>query len=243
MRDHRGLLPTVVLAVLAALGALDAHAVPGRSPELPGIFPPLGGAVGIKVSVSNVHVGLKTADLDLTMYTRYLGPPGTAGVPTYGLPALDYGDGSTLPTTTLALTNTGGGPGGSNVYRSLASFTHTYPSNSNFTARAAMACFLCVHSSYVFFPPGSPAPPTFTQTFDLLPTTVIGNLALPYQYSGTTYVGFLSTSVHYAYTYFLAVTNTAQVALVQPVPALSEWGLIALGLALLVAGIILIRRL
>ncbi len=49
--------------------------------------------------------------------------------------------------------------------------------------------------------------------------------------------------MHYLYTYYQAVTNTAQVALeATPVPTVSTWGLIALGAILTLCGLWLLRR-
>ena len=104
------------------------------------------------------------------MYTRGLGPYGVAGLSV--VPALDFGDGSSVPYATLALADTGGGPGGSNVYRTLASFTHTYPDTEVYTATAGMSCVDCVFSAFVYFPPGSPVPGTLTASSDRLPTSV-----------------------------------------------------------------------
>jgi len=206
--------------------------------------PPLpGSAVGIKVTVTEVRNHLLEADMDLTWYTR-VGPyPSTlAGYPAIGYPALDYGDGSTLSYTTLALASSGGGPGGSNVYRNLASFTHTYPAPGTYTITGASICTFCYRTQYVFFPPGSPVPTTFSYSYDYVPQTVVGNLAATYKYSGTT--DFFDYSVRYAYTVYLAVTNTTQVMLRGPlsVPAASTWGLVALGALLALGGLAVLRR-
>lgn len=208
--------------------------------------PLLTGAVGIRVTPTAVRPDALEADLDLTMYTR-VGPyPSTyAGVPYFGLPAIDYGDGSTLPSTTLVLASSGGGPGGSNVYKNLASFTHTYPSHSAFTVTAASYCTFCARIQYALFPQGSPVPPTFSYSYDYIPQTVIGNLAGKYVYSGTTPVFFFSSySVRYLTTYYAAVTNTALVDLrsVLEVPTTSAWGLALLGGLLLLSGLAVLRH-
>jgi len=225
-----------LLAVLTAILCAPATlAFPGGG---------LGPAVGIKVTVTDIRPEVLEADMDLTWYTR-VGPypSTTAGFPAAGFPALDYGDGVTVPYTTLALASTGGGPGGSNVYRNLASFTHSYPSTGVYTVTGASYCTYCFRTQYVFFPPGSPVPATFTASYDYVPTLVVGNLAGTLGGSGTTYLSFLETSVHYLYTYYQAVTNTAQVALVAPeVPTVSTWGLIALGAVLTLCGLWLLRR-
>jgi hypothetical protein len=198
--------------------------------------------VGIRVTVASIDVDLRSADLDLTMYTRGYGPSGAAGSPFLGYPALDYGDGSTVSTATLALTNTGGGPGGSNVYRSLASFSHTYPGLGLFTARAAMACVACFQSSYAVFPIGSPVPTAFTGTLDYRPTSVIGNLPVRLTFSGTTSTFFSANSVRYLAAVYPVVTNTTPVVFDLEIPTASDWGLVALGASLLAAGLVLLRR-
>lgn len=239
------------LGALAVLGLVTSLlAVPAAEAQT------LPGAVGIRVSASNVDEVTNSADLDMTMYTRGLGPSGLAGRPSYyaALPALDFGDGSTIPTLTLALSSTipalgtevAGGVGGpTTVYRTLASLSHSYPAAADYTATAGMACVFCVQSSYVFFPPGSPPPPTFTATGNFLPATLVGNLVAPVTSSATAYISALGTSVRFAATYFLGVSNTTQVPLgtvVLEVPTASEWGLGALGALLLLAGLALVRR-
>jgi len=224
-------LPLLLVAAFAA----PASAVPCCS---------LGPAVGIRVTATELRPALLEADFDLTWYTR-VGPyPSTvAGLPTTGFPALDYGDGSTLPTTTLALVSSGGGPGGSNVYRNLASFTHTYPATGSYTVTGASFCTYCLRSQFVYFPPGTPAPATFTNSYDYVPQTVVGNLAGTYVYSGT--VNLSDYSVRYLVTYYLAVTNTTRVVLANTleVPTASTWGLVALGALLLASGLLVLRRL
>lgn len=203
----------------------------------------LGPAVGIKVTVTDTRPEVLEADMDLTWYTR-VGPypSTTAGFPLAGYPALDYGDGSTLSYTTLALASSGGGPGGSNVYRNLASFTHTYPALGTYTVTGASFCTACYRTQYVLFPPGSPVPTTFTASYDYLPQTVVGNLRGTLNYADTLDYG--DFSVRYMFTAYLAVTNTAQVAFnVLEVPTASTWSLLALGLLLAATGIILLRRL
>lgn len=252
------LLPLFGLGL--ALGLLVLAAGPAQA-GLPG---PSGfsDTIGLSVSTSNLDLENRTADFDFVAYTRYAygtTGPGTLdaavdklaypsfylGAPFAGLPAIDYGDGSTVPTITLGLTSSGGGPGGTNVYRSLASLTHTYPTNQEFTATAAMTCQLCFYSQYVFFTPGTPPPPTFTGTFDYLPTQVIGNLAATTRYTGTTYLSFLSTSVRYMFTYYQAVTNTAPVDLLPiaaEIPVLDPSTLALLGALLAGGGLWLLRR-
>ncbi len=205
---------------------------------------PLGPAVGIRVTPTDVRPDVLEADLDLTWYTR-VGPYPTtlAGLPTFGFPAIDYGDGSTLPSTTLVLASSGGGPGGSNVYRNLASFTHTYPGQGLFTVTGASYCTACFKSQYAFFPIGSPVPTTFSYSYDYVPQTVVGNLAGRYTASATTLAGD-SFSVRYLLTGYLAVTNTAVVNLqnVLAVPATSTWGLALLGGLLLLSGVAVLRH-
>ncbi|MGD2116112.1 MAG: hypothetical protein PVG07_13745 [Acidobacteriota bacterium] len=209
--------------------------------------PSLGGTVGIKITATDVRSESLEADFDVTMYTRlFTYSTFPAGVPTFGLPAIDYGDGDTLPTTTLVLASAGGGPGGSNVYQNLASFTHTYPSPGPYTVTAAGYCTLCGRSEYTIFPAGSPGNPTYTGTFDLLPTMVIGNLAATTFFSGTTSLIFSpSYSVRYAVTLYYAVTNTTRIFLDQnilEIPTASTWGLAALGGLLLLSGLLVLRR-
>lgn len=234
--DLKTWLWRALVAALVLVWAPATAAIPRGS---------LGPAVGIKVTVTDVRPSLREADLDLTWYTR-LGPypSTTAGLPYAGYPALDYGDGSTVPYTTLALASSGGGPGGSNVYRNLASFTHTYPALGSYTVTGASFCTYCLRTRYAFFPPGSPAPASFAYSYDYVPQTVVGNLAGALAYSGTTYIPYLSISVRYMLTYYLAVTNTTQVAFnILEVPTASTWGLLALGSLLALMGLVLLRRL
>lgn len=232
---------STMLLALIYVGVAGLFASPAAAQE-PGGGIPFQGAVGIKVTPTAIRLQSLEADFDLAMYTR-LGPyPSTyAGVPTFGIPAIDYGDGSTLSTTTLVLASSGGGPGGSNVYRNLASLTHTYPSGAVYKVTASSYCTFCFRLQYVFFPPGSPVPPAFTASVDYVPQTVIGNLAARYTYNGTT--SFEGTSVHYHSTYYGGVTNTARVNLfnVLAVPTVSTWGLALLGALLLLSGLIVLR--
>lgn len=205
--------------------------------------PPLGPAVGIKVTPTDVRPGQLEADFDLTWYTR-VGPYSStsAGYPYAGFPALDYGDGSTIPYTTLVLASSGGGPGGSNVYRNLASFTHTYPSPGNYTVTGASICTACFRGTLSYFDTASPTTPISVSSFDYLPQTVVGNLAGSAVYSGTTTL-FEGIAVRYLVTGYLAVTNTTQVSFsVLDVPTASTWGLAALGGALLLTGLLVLRR-
>lgn len=203
-------------------------------------------AVGIRVTVADVRPQVLEADLDLTAYTRTGGYSSVyAGVPPFGIAALDYGDGGTLPTTTLALASPGGGPGGSHVFRSLASFTHTYPAAGAYTVRTGIFCYYCFRGAYTVFPPGSPGYPVFSTSYDYVPTSLIGNLAATYVFSGTYLSSDLSYSLRYLVTLYGAVTNTAQVVLRQAVvevPATSTWGLILLGVALAGTGLFALRR-
>ena len=224
--------------LLAPIAALAQEPPPGPSG--------LADGVGIRVSISDLRPHDLEADLDLTMYTR-VGPYSStnAGVPTYGFPALDYGDGDTLATTLLVLEGTGTGPGGSNVYRSAASFTHTYPASGSYTVTAASLCTACVRAEYTFLYPGGTPTASGPGTIDYRPQTVVGNLAGTYTYSGTTETPFGSYLVRYAATYYLAVTNTARVELfpLLEIPTTSTWGLLLLGASLLVAGWFALRRL
>lgn len=249
---RRSLVPGFVfLANLAWVSMASAAPTPGAAVEKGGVPPGPIGTAGIRLTVSNVDASMRSADLDLTMYTRGYGPYGTtsggdyvayAGSPFFGYPAIDYGDGSTVPTVTLALTNSGGGPGGSFVYRSLASFSHTYPSPGAFLARASMACIGCIQVSYVFFPMGSPAPATFTGSLDLRPTNVIGNQPLRLYYTGTSSSSYFGSSVRYSTVVSPVVTTAAPVVFTSQIPTVSQWGLIALGGSLLGMGLAMMRR-
>lgn len=227
VRDPSRFARQVAVALLLAGLALGADAT--RAQKAPsrgsnrGQPGGLASGVGIRVSVAALRPEMLEADLDLTLYTR-VGPYSStyAGLPYVGVPALDYGDGSTLPYTTLALASSGAGPGGSNVYRNLASFTHTYPALGAYTVTAGTFCTACFRSQYVLFPAGSPAPTMFTGSLDYVPQTVVGNFAATYAGTGTTYLSFLSTSVRYQYTFYAAVTNTAQLVLTLPPPVFTK---------------------
>lgn len=224
------LLLLVAVAVLAAPSAASAggEVTPG---------------VGIKVTVTDVRRDSLEADMDLTWYTR-VGPYSStyAGYPFLGYPALDYGDGSTLPYTTLVLASTGGGPGGSNVYRNLASFTHTYPALDDYTVTAASFCTVCGRYKVSVFPTASPDSPVLVTTASYTPQTVVGNLAAPTYYV-TTFPDGDGYSVRLLYDVYRAVTNTAEVAFltVLDIPTASTWGLVGLGVVLLFSGLVLLR--
>ena len=79
---------------------------------------------------------LGNIDLSGTIQYSYLYRIGIDG----GLPAIDYGDGVSVPATTLPLlssASTGGG-GTRRVFR--GSFTHTYGAPGDYTVRVASAC-------------------------------------------------------------------------------------------------------
>lgn len=233
-------LVVVWISILAGLAPGIARAGISEPGPLP-----LSDTVGIRVTVTDLRPQLLEADLDLTMYTRFpiASPTYPAGVPTFGVPALDYGDGATVSTTPLALASSGGGPNGSNVYRSLSSFTHTYPAPGSFTVTAGMFCTLCGRSDYVIFPAGSPVPATFTASYDLLPTSVIGNLTARTSFGDTFQIG-PSTSVRYAATVYYAVTNTTRLSLpLTAIPTTTEWGLIGMAVLLMTSGLVWLRRL
>lgn len=224
-----------LLVAVAALAAPPAVAFPGG-----GLAP----GVGIKVTVTDVRRDSLEADMDVTWYTR-VGPYPTtvAGYPYIGYPALDYGDASTLSYTTLVLASASGGPGGSNVYRNLASFTHTYPAVDDYTVTAASFCTLCGRYAVSIFPAASPNSPSFVTSANYTPQTVVGNLAAPTLYQTTFPIGD-GYSIRLLYDVYLAVTNTAEVAFltVLDVPTASTWGLVGLGALLLVSGLVLLRR-
>jgi len=227
---RRGALFSGILVLIGLLGAGAAGAQ----------------LVGIRVTVADVRPALLEADLDLTAYTRTGGYSYVyAGVPELGIAALDFGHGTTLPTTTLDLTNPGGGPGGSSVFHSLASFTHTYPTTGTYTVRTSMPCYGCYRGSYVVFPPGNPASPVFSTVYDYVPTSVTGNLVATYAYSGTYPTPSSDYSLRYRFTAYSAITNTAQVVFrqaVQEIPSLSQWGLMLLGVMLAGGGVFVLRR-
>lgn len=252
---HALLLVVVVSAGLGTVGGGTAARADDRRPGRPqtsGALP-VSNTVGLRITASNVDMELRAADFDLTAYTRGYGPNTvTSGGATvanlgstfFGYPALDFGDGNTVAAATLGLANPGGGPGGSNVYRGLASFSHTYPGPGTFTVRTAMPCVGCFQSSYVVFPAGSPVPNDFSQTIDFRPTNVIGNQPLRLTYAGTTYSPALSASIRFSARVYPVVTNTAQVLLgsVLDVPTTSTWGLFLLGAILIAAGLVHLRR-
>ena len=199
----RGWKITALGLALAWIGSISA----------PAQEPVSGGAVGIRVTPVSVDPETLTAEFDLTMYTRS-GPNATvgAGAPSVAIPALDFGDGSTL-STTLLLHDSDGGPGGSAVYRSAASLSHTFPSPATYVVTAGMACESCSQSQGVWFPVGSPPPTAYTTGYDFLPATVIGDLAATERYSGTYTSLFGFSALRYAVTIYGAVTNTARVTL------------------------------
>ncbi len=226
-------------ALLLGLVLAGGLALPVEAQEPP----PIGPAVGIKVTATDVRPAQLEADFDLTWYTR-TGPYSStyAGYPYAGFPALDYGDGSTIPYTTLVLASSGGGPGGSNVYRNLASFTHTYANPGNYTVTGASICTACFRASVSIFDTASPTTPVSAYTLDYIPQTVVGNLAGSAVYSGTTTI-FEGYALRYLVTGYLAVTNTTRVSFsVLDVPTASTWGLAALGGALLLTGLLVLRR-
>lgn len=223
-----------MLGILLGAVATPAGAQPPR----------LADGVGIRVTVADVRPELLEADLDLTMYTR-VGPYGSsyAGVPTYGFPAIDYGDGSTVPSTTLFLAGTGTGPGGSNVYRNAASFTHTYPAPGQYTVTAASLCTACIQGNYTFLYPGGTPTSFGSSTIDYMPATVVGNLAGTTTSSGTMATPFGFYLVRFVMTYYQAVTNTGPVNLqAAPIPTSSSWGHLILGGGLLLLGVFLLHR-
>lgn len=239
--------PRAVLAHPLAAALLAAFVALAAAPAATA-FPPFRPAVGIKVTVADTRLDSLEADLDLVVYTRAetspAHPGALVGYPTASYPALDYGDGSSLGHTTLALASSGGGPRGTNVYRNLASFTHTYPARGVYTVTAADYCPVCFRGQLTYFPLGSPGSPTSVSSFDYVPETVIGNLAGRRTYTGTTSTPFGSYSVRYAVTAYVAVTDTAQVVLqsVLDIPTASTWGLLALGLGLALSGLYLLPR-
>lgn len=216
----------------------------GYFPNLSSISTPELGAPPILQRRQGVEPG---SPFDLGLFPIGPFPYIPAGAPSFGYPALDYGDGSTLPYTYLSLTDTGGGPGGTNVYRNPATFTHTYPGPGNYTVRTSLQCIFCVRGQITYFPAGSPTNPTSSYSFDYVPDTIIGNLAATYRYTGTTVSPYSPAySYRYQITYYGAITNSIVAAVhgsIQEIPTLSEWGLIALGLLLAGVGLVTLRRL
>lgn len=236
--DGRSVL---LLALVTSATALALVSVPSTLSAQP---PAVATGVGIKVTVTDVRPQLLEADMDLTWYTR-VGPypSTTAGYPYIGYPALDYGDGDTVSYTTLVLASAGGGPGGSNVYRNLASFTHTYPTYDDYTVTGASICTLCGRYQVSVFPTASPSTPTFASSISYTPQTVVGNLVAPV-YSRYTFPIGDGYSVRFITDVYLAVTNTARVHMLpDDIPTASPWGLVTLGGLLALTGLVLLRRL
>lgn len=97
---------------------------------------------GIKVTITNLDVPTKTSDIDITAYTSTtntlsnlvkIGPfPYVAGAPIY--PAIDWGDGSTVSTTSLTVIATGP------PAAMRGSFSHSYGGVGPYTVRVASGC-------------------------------------------------------------------------------------------------------
>jgi len=154
-------------------------------------------------------------------------------------PALSLGDGYTIPYTLLdfvSATESGSSPysevptvaKGLTTFR--GSFSHTYAAAGNYTITA-----FAPDAYGTTFSPSLPGvvPKTFT-TGNAVGTTVstsASNLA------GAARGGEIGSETPYG------VTNTAQVAIgnVLAVPAANEWGLLLLGLAIGVGGLLVLR--
>ena len=106
----------------------------------------------------------------------------------------------------------------------------------------ASICTACFRGTISYIETASPTTPISVTSFDYLPQTVVGNLAGSAAYSGTTTL-FEGIALRYLVTGYLAVTNTTQVSFsVLDVPTASTWGLAALGGALLLTGLLVLRR-
>ena len=167
-----------------------------------------------------------TVDIDVTAYADASYPFTTLwlGVATYFyspvLPAVDWGDGSTIPFagsgsyTGIPIIATSTNIGGSNVHVYRGSFSHTYASTTPTTITVATN-----------YGPGTPA----STGYNVL-TGNYATVAVP------TYFGAYS----YVYTF---LTNTLQVFTpTTEIPTTSVHGLLLLALALAGAGLWLLRR-
>lgn len=255
----------VLFAVAALLFAPAAFAQPERGEggvSLPA-FERGGPAffqVGIRASVENVDEAALEAELGVTMYELSISPTtgtrgiaGRIGTPYYGVPALDYGDGSTVSTTVLPLASPNGGPNGTNVYRATG-FTHTYPGSGFYDPIAATGCcagatgslLYRVYSGTSFV--GSYGPYPISPS--TLPTIVTGNPLTLTNLTFTTtffYTSFVSFNgvLRYAVTngaFDAAGTRGVSLGSILDVPTASDIGLFALGLLLLAAGVVQLRR-
>lgn len=183
------------------------------------------------VRISNVVADPDTleATFDVTEFmsssypytTVYLGAR-TTFFGTYTLsPAIDFGDGSTVPPlqvpsglpflTTSTLDTVNGGTGVFRLYR--GSFSHTYPAVGDYTVRTSSYC--CADS------------PANTVTDGGVLTTFY----------------FYTIGITYTYRVFYdtALVSFQQISLLE-IPTASTAGLVALGLALLAAGFVVLRR-
>lgn len=200
------------------------------------------GTVGIRITASNVDQAGRSADIDIIRYerTNYYSP--TSTWPLYGYPDLDYGDGAARTDVVLALASPNGGPGGSSVYRTTSSLSHTWPAYGGYTLRVQDLCTLCGQTHISFFTSASAATPVISTSHDFMPSNVIGNLTGLTHGSISTYIT-TGVFVRYAFTAYYYVTNTLSLTFdAAPVPALSPWGVVGMGLALLAAGLVLRRR-
>jgi len=244
MPGRRQCVVRASLALLAVIVTL-AWPAPARGQE-----PAPYHVVGIKATVTGTDPLANQADLDVTVYVSstdsypftYLGFPYSP----FNLPAIDYGDGNTLSSTTLPLASPGGGPNGTNVYRNAVSFHHTYPGPGNYTVRVNSNCCVGFQGTFKVLYTPSPTTPVLSTTYDTIPTIITGNPAATTRYAGT-YTPTEAPSYRLVYSYYglLALSNTVPVRLVFPVlkvPTASATALLALGIALLATGTWLLRR-
>jgi hypothetical protein len=192
-----------------------------------------------------------TVDFDITLTTTGTSPLGTIGSPVgflgnlwsfqysfFGtvtnryvainpaLPAIDYGDGSTLDNTVLPMV----APGPPRVYQ--GSFMHTYPSQGSYTATAGV--FRFIGPAATVTPPapgngnlvtlGTATPIQFYRY--LLPT-----FPTPTYLSGT-----------FGTPYVIGMTNSATVQAFADIPAVQPIGLFLLAGLLAAGGLFLLRR-
>ncbi len=243
MTGRRHCVVMARLVLLTVVVALCATA-PARAQEAPYHV------VGIKATVTGTDPLLYQADLDVTVYVSSYGsyPFTYIGFPysPFNLPAIDYGDGNTLASTTLPLAGPGTGPNGTNVYRNAVSFHHTYPGAGNYVVRVTSGCCVGFQGWFKVYYTSNPTTPVFSTSYDTLPTIITGNPAATTRYAGT-YTPTQSPSYRLVYSYYglLALSNTVPVDFAQAVlnvPTASATALVIFGLTLLAAGVWLLRR-
>lgn len=224
-----------------------------------------GRPTGLRVTVDSIDATTFTADLSVTMTTTGTSPIGTIGSPVGFLgnrwsfqytffgttvtnryvwinpsaPAIDFGDGSSVPSTTLTMVT----PGPPNVY--TGSFMHTYPGEGNYDLRVG-ACRIIGPTSAVTPPAagyGNLATvgtattvnfllyylPTFTS-----PNYISANFVSPFVIGITNGVGQTAGGG------FGGITIAGPA--VTDIPTANEVGLLLLALMLAAGGVVLMRR-